>query len=341
MPAAAFVLAAGLGTRLRPLTDHRPKPLVPVCGVPVLDQALALCLRHGLREVVVNAHHRAGQVADHLARVLDLRIHLQVEHPAILGTGGGLRAARDRLGERFAVVNGDILCDADLGALLAALDLPDTDAAMLLRRSEDAARLGVVAADAEGRVVRLAAVATHPDRVPVASDTHFTGIHALERGVLDRVPGEGSPCIVRTAYRALVPEGRVAGLLHGGTWTDVGSPADYLQANLDALDGRLALPLDPWSRAGRAARGDRVHGSDRQVDVSPRAVLVPPYWLGPGVAVEAGAVVGPGVVLGDGARVGRDARLERVVAWDGVAVPAGARLRDAVVHDGGVLEVGA
>ena len=337
MAARAFVLAAGLGTRLRPLTLHRPKPLLPVCGVPVLEQALALCARHGIRDVVVNAHHLAGQVRAFVERQAVARVHLQVEAPEILGTGGGLRAARGRLDDPFAVVNGDVLCDADLGDLLALAAEDGVEAVLLLRRSPDAARLGVVAADERGVVTRLADVARIEGPDPPA-DTHFTGIHAMRRTVLAHVP-QGPACIVRTAYKVLVPLGRVRARLHPGTWVDVGDPASYLDACTEALAGRLALPLDPRRLAAAWTGPDGAAGGSGDLDLSDGAVLIPPYWIGPGATVEAGATVGPWAVVGGGARVRAGARLARSVAWDGVEVPTDVPER-AVVHDGGVLVVG-
>jgi mannose-1-phosphate guanylyltransferase len=326
-----------LGTRLRPLTLFRPKPLVPVCGVTVLEQALALCAHHGLRSAVVNAHHLAGQVEAFCAAYSGVALHVQVELPEILGTGGGLRAARDRLAERFAVVNGDVLCDGDLTALLADCAGPGVDASMLLRRSKEAAQHGIVAVDAAGRVVRLTSLCHLPGATAV--DTHFTGVHALRRSALDRVPSEGFACVVRSAYAALVPEGRVRGRLHAGAWVDIGDPATYLAACLAVLTGSLVLPVDPWARAGcgqRTAEGAAV-GDPTACDLHPTARLSGPCWIGRGAVVEADAVVGPGAVVGQGARIGRGAHLCRSVVWDGCAVVPGARWVGAVVHDGGVL----
>jgi len=341
VPASAFVLAAGFGTRLRPLSLARPKPLVPVCGVTVLEQALALCARHRLGEVVVNAHHLAEQVAAFCEAFQGLAIRVQCERPAILGTGGGLQAAREGLAERFAVVNGDTLCDGDLTALLADCAEPGVEASMLLFRSDEAARHGVVALDREGRVVRLTSLARLAGATPVAADTFFTGVHALRRTALERVPREGFACVVRSAYATLVPEGRVRGRVHPGSWLDIGDPASYLGACLAALGGDLPLPVDPWSRVGwglRLAGGEaRAVGDAGTCDLHPTAALRAPCWIGPGATVEAGAVVGPGAVVGQGASVGRGARVLGTVVWDGCAVDAGAALAGAVVHDAGVL----
>lgn len=333
MDATAFVLAAGFGTRLRPLTFHRPKPLVPVCGVPMLAHALAQCARHGHTDVVVNTHHLSDAL-DAWARgpTEGVRVVLSPEQPDILGTGGGLRHARHLLAERFVVVNADVLCDADLGQLVGAV--PEGGAAMLLRpHPEDAAAYGVVAADAEGVVVELADVAAAEPVGAVARDTHFTGLHALDRAALDRVP-EGFACIVRTAYRDLVPQRRVRGVRHPGVWLDVGDPAAYLAANLVVLTTRVHVPLDVTARAAfttgpRGTRGDpppgvRIEGS---------------CWIGPGARIEPGVVLRD-TIVGDRAVLRDGTRLDRCVVWDGVEAVAG-DWRDAIAHDGGWHLVGA
>lgn len=324
----AFVLAAGLGTRLRPLTLHRPKPLVPVCGVPMLSYALALCARHGLRDVVVNAHWLSEQIVAWAGEREGVQVHVSVEAPAILGTGGGLRAVRDRLSERFAVVNADVLCDVDLTALIAAV--PVGGGAMALRpHPTEAERYGIVAADSRGVVVALTTVASADTEDRVRRDTHFTGIHALHRDALAHVP-DGEACVVRTAYKALVPQRQVRGLRHSGLWLDVGDPDAYLDTNLQVVRGGAPLPIDPFTRCawGRDARGNEYGDPSVIAGVEVHG----PCWIGPGARLAPGAVLDH-AVIGAGATVPAT-RLLRAVVWDGVTVTGD--LTDAVAHDGGV-----
>ena len=304
--ATAFLLAAGHGTRLRPLTLARPKPLLPLCGAPMLDHVLAHVRAHGHTEVVVNAHHLWEQVA---AWAESRGVGLQVELPEVLGTGGGLKAAAERLATRFVVVNGDILSDIDLTALLAAV--PDGGAAMALRADPHLSVRAPVDADTDGVVVRMRDFAGRPG-VGV-SGTHFTGIHAAHRGILDDVP-DGFACIVRTAYTRRLDQRVVRAVQHTGRWVDIGTPADYLAANLDVLDGTLTTALPIWEQ-GVGAPGDR--------------------WVGPGAQVH-GTIEHS--IVGAGAVVPAGARLTDCVVWDSVTVPAGEH-RGVVFFDDGVLPV--
>ena len=300
----AFLLAAGFGTRLRPLTLARPKPLLPVCGVPMLDFALAHVRAHGHERVVVNAHYLWEQVA---VWAEANGVTLQVELPIVLGTGGGLRAAHDDLGDSVVIVNADILSDVDLTALVAAM--PSDGAAMALRPSEDAVGIGPVEADARGHVVRITSVV--PSDAGIAG-THFTGVHAMSNAAIGRIPSDGEQCVIRTAYAELVAERRVGRTVHGGTWVDVGTPLAYLHANLAVLDGTVGTPINPWEIGARA------HGGS---------------WVGPDVRVDGSArhsVLGAGSVVPSGASV------SDCVVWDGVTVPDGDHHR-AGSYDGGLV----
>lgn len=214
MAATAFLLAAGLGTRLRPLTLDTPKPLLPVRGRPMLDHVLDHVRAHGHDEVVVNAFWLPDQIVEWARGKAGVTV--VVEAPAILGTGGGLRNARPLLAERFCIVNGDILSDVDLTALWNE----PAPAVMALRAQAGPVHTGVALRDG---------VVTGIERVvgEAAATLHFTGVHVLDRAVLDLVPAEGEACIIRTAYKALIPQGRVRGRVHAGAWTDIGTLAEY------------------------------------------------------------------------------------------------------------------
>lgn len=213
MSATAFVLAAGLGTRLRPYTLATPKPLLPVDGRPMLDHVVGWLRAAGHTRIVVNAHWLSEQVVAWAEA--QPGVEVVVEQPRILGTGGGLRNARDLLAERFVVANGDILSDVDLSALWAV----EAPAVMALRPQERPVHTPVMLRD--GVVTGIGQVVGEPD-----GRHHFTGIHVLHRSLLDLIP-PGEQCVVRTVYRSLVARGVVRGVVHPGQWTDIGTVAEY------------------------------------------------------------------------------------------------------------------
>ncbi|MEC7242737.1 MAG: NDP-sugar synthase [Myxococcota bacterium] len=339
MTAPAFLLAAGFGTRMRPLTEHRPKPLVPVCGKPIADYSLALLRKHGFHSAVVNAHHLSEEIEE-WADKHTMPLRLLVEKPEILGTGGGLRNALTHLDENVVVVNGDILSNVDLSALMSSVKSlgPSAAGAMALRTQLAQESYGIVASDTGGCVVDLVGLAEANPVGAVDRSTHFTGIHALNREALELVP-PGKTCIVRSAYCTMVPQRQVAALPHRGLWVDVGNPANYLEANIQALRGAYDSPLDPLVGAGWALSQGKEVGSADHVTLHKSARVMSPFWLGKNVHIESDTELGPNCIIGDHAVIRSGCKLKDCVVWDGVEVPSNTVLEHAIVHDGGVLKI--
>jgi len=310
--------------------------LVPLCGLPLLDQSVALLRKHGIQQAVVNAHHLPDAI-DAWADSCDMELHVSVESPQILGTGGGLVHAVEHLADSFVILNGDVACDVDLGALF--MGLTGSLATMVLRVRAPGERYGLIGTDAQERVVDLVGLARAEPEGDVRKDRHFTGIHGMRREALELIPNQQA-CVIRTAYQALVPDRQVAAQHHAGLWLDLGDPARYLRANRMVLRDEVDLPLHPWDMVSFGIRlSGREVGQKSEVEIHPSSALVGPIWMGPGASVGANVRLGSEVVLGAGCRVGAGARLRRCVVWDGAEVPPETVLEDAIVHDGGVLEL--
>src|SRR5512137_1319441 len=226
----AMILAAGLGTRLRPLTEHTPKPALPVVDVPNIVRTIAHLRRSGITEIVVNLHHCPEVLRALLGdgAAFGVSIAYSEERPEILGTGGGIRRARALLGDRtFCVVNGDALFAPDLAAALAAHRSSGAIATMIVRRDADAERLGPVGLDGGNRVRRLIDAGKERTGLEVYM---FTGVHVLEPEIFALLPESG--CIVRGAYMPLVLRlGPIGAHVESGTFCDLGTPRTYLDAN--------------------------------------------------------------------------------------------------------------
>lgn len=298
----AMVLAAGLGTRLRPLTLERPKPAVPVGNRPLARFALDEVAKLGIVRAVLNTHHLGGALPGWLEPHAPEGVALDFVHePELLGTGGGLRNAWPLLrddDDPVVVVNGDILFSPDLAGAVETHRRLDAIATMVLRPDPAADRYGSVEVDGEGRVRRLLGRPDHPGPL----EKHmFTGVHVLSPRAFGEMPEVG--CVVRECYRPWVDRGEVvAGHVDRSPWRDLGTLEAYLQANCSMAAGEL-----PWGGVGHRSERGLIHA---------------------GARVAAGATLHQAVV-GDGAEVPAGADLERVVVWDGAR--AEGRLRDAVV----------
>lgn len=327
----AMVLAAGLGTRLRPLTHTLAKPALPILGTTLLEENLGLLARAGVDEVVINAHHlpeTVAAVAHSAADRLGLKIHLSIEWPEVRGTGGALVAARPLLdrGEAFLLVNGDVLTDLDPSAALAAHRARGAASTMILRPMPEGADYGAVEVDEGGLVARIATHGRALSPGERVSSWLFSGIHVLSPAIFEMLPAEGMSCVNRQGQSRLIAGGHqvLAHVEAGGRWSDVGTHDRYLEANLDRLLGRYDLP---------PATGDAVEGRpgvwiDPTADVSAGAELVGPCFVGAGVRIAAGAVVGPEAVILRGATVAGEVRAAVVVP--GASVGPGQQVRGAL-----------
>lgn len=323
LPRKAMILAAGLGTRLRPLTEAVPKPAVPICGVSPLRLNLALLASAGVEEVVVNTHWRADAIREAAGDTeeLGLRVHFCHE-PEILGTGGGVKNAAAHFGaERFYLVNGKILFDADLAGAAAFHVERDAVATMVLRPYPEGCGYNFVGTDSRGRI-RVFGAPDDEATAPGGSCERalFTGVHILEPRVLDYLPAGEPSCIKAKAYLPMIEAGEmVCGhLQEAGYFGEPSTPARYLSAIGDLLRGELDLErfraggVDPFSGTAEPAPGARVHPL---AEVSTRARVEPPCWVGPGAKVAEGATIGPGTVVESGALVGCGAKVVESVVW--------------------------
>jgi mannose-1-phosphate guanylyltransferase len=326
----AVILAGGLGTRLRPLTLHRPKPVVPLLNVPFLRYQLGLLGTHGVRDVILSVAHLPEVIRAVMGEAgfggVQLREAVEAEP---LGTAGGVRNAADLVDGRVVVLNGDILTDLDLGAMLRFHEARGAAATIALTPVENPTAYGLVELEPGGRVRRFL---EKPGWDEVTTNTINAGVYVLERELLDLIP-KGQPCsIEREFFPSLLERGvAVYGFVEPGYWLDIGTPAKYLQAQQDLLEGQLRTAVTPDGRAG--AEG-WIHPT---AALAGSARVRGPVVVGPRCRVEADAVVGPGAVLGSGCRVGRGAHVEHAVLWEEVEVGEGARLTGCLVGRGAAI----
>lgn len=316
----AIVLVGGEGTRLRPLTNDVPKPALTLVDRPFLAYMVEWLAGHGVTEIVF----ACGFLPDVLREALGdgehagVRLRYVVE-PERRGTAGAIRFAADALGEEleesFFALNGDVLTDLDLSALIQAHRERGARATIALYPVEDSAAYGLVEVDGAGRVLEF--VEKTGKHVPGEINA---GAYFLERSVLDLIPPEREVSIEREVFPQLVGDG-LGALRLEGYWMDIGTPERYLQASWDILEGRVATRVSPTAPGLMVGAGAEVAAG---ATVGPRAVI------GPGCTVAAGAEV-RGSVLLDGCAVGEGARVSDSILGPGVTVGAATRLDGAVV----------
>ena len=320
----ALLIAGGFGTRLRPLTYTRPKHLLPIANRPHLHHVFDLLQRHGIDEVVLLTSYRAEDFEASVREGRARGLTVEVTHEADpLGTAGALKNAEGLLGnETFFAFNGDVLTDMDLTAILAGHRDRGAEGTIVLTPVEDPSAYGVVPTDGEGRVEGFI---EKPPRDEAPTNMINAGVYLLEPSALARVPAGREWSVERQLFPEMVADGaRLFGAPTDAYWMDIGTPAKYLQANLDALEGRFSTDAvrDPAPGAVVVADDASVDGARLssscigsgcrlEDDVSlERSVLLP------GVIVEPGASL-DGCVIGAGCRITEGAHLSGVTAGDG------------------------
>jgi mannose-1-phosphate guanylyltransferase len=307
----AVVLVGGEGTRLRPLTLGRPKPALRLVDRPFIRFMVDWLARHGVSEVIMACGFRAELLRDALGDGGGEGPAIRyVEEREPLGTAGPIRLAADEVGldERFLVLNGDILSDLDLTALIAAHGEAGATGTLALYPVEDPRPYGLVLTGEGGAVE---AFLEKPDPADIATDEISVGAYVLEAGVLDLIPAGTAMSIEREVFPRLVGEGLYGHRLEG-YWMDIGTPERYLQASWDILERRVATDVE-------IAPGDEATLVEEGCEIAPDSTVGPRAVIGRDSTIGAGATV-VGSVLDTGCRVGersspRESTLERARAW--------------------------
>jgi mannose-1-phosphate guanylyltransferase len=327
----AMVLCAGLGTRLRPLTEAWPKPALPFLGQPLLRYNLALLKQAQVTSVGINTHHLPEvMVKTARAECERLGLTLEVVHePVIQGTAGGVRGLRKLLGdEPFFVLNGDILFALDLRKAAEAHQSSGALATLVLLPMPEGAKYNAVEMNDRGEVRKLAGHGPGGSRL---SPWHFTGVHVLSPRIFDFMSPDGEEDSIRHVYpRALAAGEVIRGHVAAGYWSDLGTPSRYLATVRDLLHGQV--PLAAFSGASPFEGADReTFGCwNRQGTVEPGAGIAGPAFIDEGARIESGARLGEAVYVGPGAMVKSGARLNRVVVMPGTEIAASEELVEVI-----------
>jgi len=326
----AMVLAAGLGTRLRPLTNEITKPMVPVLDRPVMAHIVDLLDRHGFEEVIANLHYFPETISEYFGERLIYRFEEE-----LLGTAGGVRGCADFFGdEPFLVISGDALTDIDLTAFAARHRQAGGVATLAVKQVSDTREYGVVLHDRDGRITGFQ---EKPAPDEALSNLGNCGIYMFDPRIFEYFPARPFVDWAQDVFPVLL-ENDVPFYIHEVReyWNDVGSLSELRQGTFDALRGELRLQVEGEEVspgvivAGEPAALGGVLGGDIEVEG--------PAWIGHDVSIGAGVRLTGPIVLGDGVSVGDRAQLRESIVFPGTHVAEESILIGAIAGHGGILQ---
>ena len=321
----ALFLAGGRGTRLRPLTDHLPKPMVPVMGRPLLERSIEALGGCGAKEAVLSTCYRADDIERHFERGGDCGIRLSyVSEDIPLGTGGAIKNCRNYFDDTFLIFNSDIVSDIDLSDLLRFHRQKQADVTIAATRVANPSNYGVIEYDEFGFATTFT---EKPKPGEAKSDFINAGIYVFEPKVLDLIPSDRIVSIEKDTFPKLLRNGYKIAVYRGGTyWIDIGTPEKYMQVHRDIFGGRCPVAENDFRRNGiYGAGGAEIHSTAR---------IIGPVWFGKNVRIGANVTVGPNVVLSNGFESGRGCVIRDSILWNDVSIGSGVSIIKSVITKG-------
>lgn len=319
----AVVMAGGEGSRLRPLTLGRPKPMVPVVNQPVMAHIIDLLKKHGITDIVVTLQYKAEDIQDHFGdgKSYGVNIKYSVEEVP-LGTAGSVKLAEELLDETFIVISGDALTDFDLTAIIDYHNEHRAIATLTLTRVANPLEYGVVIIEDDGKVRQFQ---EKPSWGEVFSDTVNTGIYVLDPKIFEYMDKGGNYDWSQQIFPQMLEKGdSIYGYVADGYWSDVGSLGDYIRSTADLLEGKINIDMPGTDLGGRIWVED-------DVEIAPDAQLYGPIYLGEGVKIKGGAIIRGPSVIRDFTIVDNRATIDRSIVWRNSYIGERAELRGCIV----------
>lgn len=325
----AVILVGGPGMRLRPLTDNKPKSMVPVLNRPVLEHTLAYLKKHGIEDVILALNYLPDAIREYFGdgKKCGVRLTYCIEKEP-MGTAGAVKNADAYLNDTFFVLNGDLFTDMNLKEMLAFHHEKKAKATISLTWVDKPGAFGVVETDADRRVKRFI------EKPPPGEETTNwinAGTYILEPEVLQEMPSGQHYMFEKGLFPRLLEIGEpVYGYEYKGYWLDMGTPGIYFSLNMDLLTDKTRSPLSHMKGENRIN-----YGAD--VEVHESAVVTTPAVIGSGCRVgQRVRITGP-VVIGRDCRLNDGVSLENAVIWDRVNIGAGARLNRCIISNDTVI----
>lgn len=323
----AILLAGGKGTRLRPLTLHTPKPVVPIFDRAFLHYQLDLLKQvPEIDEVILSLNYQPRRIEEVFGDGAGTGVRLRyVVEPAPLGTGGAIRYAAQGLDEPVVVFNGDVMTAVDVKAVVELHRARRAKATIVLTPVENPTAYGLVETDADGAVRRFL---EKPSAGEITCNTINAGIYVLEPDTFDRIPKEVAYSIERAYFPSLVERGETfVAYVDRGYWIDIGTPEKYVQVHRDMFEGRFTAGL-----VGSADRTRPIVSPEARIEDG--ATIEAPCFIDAGAQVRAGARVGPYAVIGKGVVIEEGADVERAIVWPNTRIGQSAVIAGPIIGRG-------
>lgn len=321
----AVVMAGGEGTRLRPLTSKRPKPLVPIANKPVMEHIVELLKNHGITKQIVTLYFLPDSIKNYFGDGTNLGVELYYKtEDSPLGTAGSVKNAQEALNDTFIVISGDALTDLDITKALEYHKQKKSKATLVLKRVENPLDFGIVITDEKGRIERFL---EKPGWGQVFSDTINTGIYILEPEVLDYIPKNIPFDFSKDLFPLILEKGiSMYGYIADCYWCDVGNIEQFMTAQIDVLKGNVDVNINGIEM------GENIWiGSGASID--PEAVLKGPLIIGENSKIDANALIDEYSVIGDNVIIGSDSQVTRSVIMDNCYIGNSAKIQSALISE--------
>ena len=317
----AMILAAGFGTRLKPLTLELPKPMFPVLNKPLLEHTLDLLSSQGIQDIIINVHHLPEKIIEHFRDGSDFGVRLKFSvEEEILGTAGGIKKAQSFLESgTFLVMNSDVLADIDIKNILTFHNEKKSCLTLVVRKDAEPEKYKPIHLADGGRITQFVdASMQHP--CEKTQRVMFTGIQIMEPEIFSRIPPDRFYGTTEDVFPSMIEEGLpVHGFLHEKYWIDMGTRETYIQAQADSLEGKFKL------KTSRSRNPEE-------------PLVVPPVHIGKNCKISNDAQVGPHAVLGNECRIRSGAVIENSILWDGATVGSSATVKNSIIGKGVAIE---
>ncbi len=319
----AVVMAGGEGSRLRPLTIRRPKPMVPIVGKPVMEHILNLLKRHGITEIVITVQYLASNIEDYFGNGSQFGMRITYSREDVpLGTAGSVKNAEEQLTEPFLVISGDALTDYNLKDIIEYHQEKKALATLTLAHVHNPLEYGVIITNEEGHITQFL---EKPSWGEVFSDTINTGIYVLDPAIFAYFEKDKLFDFSQELFPMMLKKGDpIYGYIASGYWCDVGNLPEYMRANADVLQGHVNVEI-PAKNIGSNI------WCEEGVEISEEAQLYGPIYLAQDCKIKAGAIIHGPSTIGHYTIIDERAQVDRSIVWNNSYIGERAELRGALV----------